>query len=186
MPKNAEIEYTPNPNAVKFVLKEPVAIGVTRSYDSAEKASGDPLARDLFAVRHVLSVFYQDRFLTVTKDGEIGWPDLLPKLAAPIRSAPSAASLPPEARSKRQIGETPSAEWTPEMDRIQGILDETILPALAADGGGLELVNLKDHVLHVRYHGACGTCPSSLTGTLSAIEGLLQKEVDPELSVVAI
>ena len=27
MPKISEIEYTPNPNAVKFPLKEPVALG---------------------------------------------------------------------------------------------------------------------------------------------------------------
>jgi hypothetical protein len=27
MPKIAEIEYTPNPNAVKFVLRQPVAVG---------------------------------------------------------------------------------------------------------------------------------------------------------------
>ena len=27
MPKIAEIEYTPNPNAVKFVLKDAVAVG---------------------------------------------------------------------------------------------------------------------------------------------------------------
>ena len=32
----------------------------------------------------------------------------------------------------------------------------------------------------------CGTCPASLTGTLAAIEGLVQKEIDPELVVISV
>ena len=38
MPKIAEIEYTPNPNAVKFQLKEPVALGFPKSFPSKEIA----------------------------------------------------------------------------------------------------------------------------------------------------
>ena len=38
MPKIVEIETTPNPNAMKFILKEPLTYGVTRSYDSAAQA----------------------------------------------------------------------------------------------------------------------------------------------------
>ncbi|WIL22404.1 MAG: NifU family protein [Geothrix sp.] len=34
--------------------------------------------------------------------------------------------------------------------------------------------------------GACGSCPVSLTGTLVAIEGMLQKEVDPEIVVISV
>ena len=44
MPKIAEIEGTPNPNAMKFILKEPLSWGITRSYDNAEAAKGDALA----------------------------------------------------------------------------------------------------------------------------------------------
>jgi Fe-S cluster biogenesis protein NfuA len=33
---------------------------------------------------------------------------------------------------------------------------------------------------------ACGSCPASPTGTLLAIEGMLQKEVDPELVVISV
>ena len=48
MPKIAEIEYTPNPNAVKFLLKEPVAIGFPKSFPSREIAQSDELAKALF------------------------------------------------------------------------------------------------------------------------------------------
>jgi NFU1 iron-sulfur cluster scaffold homolog, mitochondrial len=63
MPKIADIEYTPNPNAVKFILKEPVTAGTSRSYQNALAAQSDPLAAALFDVGNVTSVFYMDRFL---------------------------------------------------------------------------------------------------------------------------
>ena len=40
MPKIAEIEDTPNPNAVKFVLKERLAWGSAKSYGSLIEAKG--------------------------------------------------------------------------------------------------------------------------------------------------
>src|ERR671938_18405 len=92
MPKIDNIEETPNPNAVKFLLKEPVTSGTTRSFHSAEEAAGDPLAGALFAVGDVASVFYMDKMVTVEKTEEADWDDLLPRLAVPIRAAESAGS----------------------------------------------------------------------------------------------
>src|SRR5215208_3521699 len=70
MPKISDIEETPNPNAVKFILREPVSNGVARQYGSAELAENDPLAKSLFDIGHVGSVFYMDRMITVEKDDE--------------------------------------------------------------------------------------------------------------------
>ncbi|HEX5964768.1 MAG TPA: NifU N-terminal domain-containing protein, partial [Pyrinomonadaceae bacterium] len=63
MPKISDIEETPNPNAVKFILREPVSNGVARQYGSADLAENDPLAKALFDVGHVVSVFYMDRMI---------------------------------------------------------------------------------------------------------------------------
>lgn len=185
MPKIAEIEYTPNPNAVKFQLKEPVAVGFPKSFPSVEIAQADELAKALFEVGHIVSVFMQDKWLTVTKDDGASWPDLLPKLAAPIRSAPSAAGHAPGEAPKREF----NALYDPDDDilkQVQKVLDEAILPALAADGGGLEIVGRHEKQVMIRYQGACGTCPASLTGTLAAIEGLVKKEIDPDLVVISV
>src|SRR5829696_1764803 len=92
MPKIDNIEETPNPNAVKFILKEPVTAGTTRSFHSAEEAAGDPLAGPLFAVGEVSSVFYMDKMITVEKSDEADWDDLLPRLAVPIRAAEGVGS----------------------------------------------------------------------------------------------
>ena len=74
----------------------------------------------------------------------------------------------------------------PRLTKINEILDEKIRPALAGDGGWLEVLSLTDHTLTIRYQGACGSCPSSLSGTLMAIEGMLKEQVDPEIEVVAV
>ncbi|HJW73724.1 MAG TPA: NifU family protein [Geothrix sp.] len=185
MPKIAEIEYTPNPNAVKFVLKEAVAAGFPKSFPSAETAEHDELAKALFAVGHVSSVFMQDKFLTVTKTDEKGWPEMLPLLAAPIRAAASisgATGAPPAARMFSKIDD----ENDPMLRDIRMVLESGILPALAADGGGLELVGRHEKQVMIRYMGACNSCPASMTGTLAAIEGMLQKEVDPEIVVISV
>src|ERR1041385_6801940 len=89
MPKISDIEETPNPNAVKFILREPVSNGVAKSFGSAELGQDDPLAKSLFDIGHVVSVFYMDRMITVEKDDEGDWDDLLPALAVPIRATPA-------------------------------------------------------------------------------------------------
>jgi Fe-S cluster biogenesis protein NfuA len=186
MPKISDIEETPNPNAVKFILRESVSNGTTHSYSSAEQAENDPLAKSLFDVGHVVSVFYMDRMITVEKDEEGDWDDLLPTLAVPIRAAAAVNS--PGAAAAAAVGGAMATVTSddPRLVKINDILDEKVRPALMGDGGYLEVLGLKDHTLSIRYQGACGSCPSSLTGTLMAIEGMLKQEVDPELEVVAV
>jgi NFU1 iron-sulfur cluster scaffold homolog, mitochondrial len=185
MPKISDIEETPNPNAVKFILREPVSNGTARSYSSADQVQDDPLAKSLFDVEHVVSVFYMDRMITVEKDDEGDWDDLLPTLAVPIRAA-EAVNAP--AAAAAAVGGAIAAVTSddPRLLKINEILDEKVRPALMGDGGYLEVLGLKEHTLSIRYQGACGSCPSSLTGTLMAIEGMLKQEIDPELEVIAV
>ena len=185
MPKISDIEETPNPNAVKFILREPVSNGVARQYGSADQAENDPLAKSLFDVGHVVSVFYMDRMITVEKEDDGDWDELLPALAVPIRAAEAVNSV---AAAAAAVG-GPIAAITsddPRLLKINEILDERVRPALMGDGGYLEVLGLTDHTLSIRYQGACGSCPSSLTGTLMAIEGMLKQEVDPDLEVIAV
>jgi Fe-S cluster biogenesis protein NfuA len=186
MPKIQDIEPTPNPNAMKFILKEPITHGNSRSYDRPSDARGDSLAEALFAVEHVATVFYMDRFLTITKEPFGSWDDLLPKVAVPIREAPAAADQPLPEPVGVSAGTEAAADDAEMLERINAVLDERIRPGLAGDGGGLQVIGLIDRVLTVRYQGACGTCPSAIAGTLMAIENMLQTDVDPELQVVSV
>ncbi len=186
MPKIAEIEGTPNPNALKFVLREPLTWGIKRSYDNADEAKDDPLAAALFEIEHVTNVFYIDHWITVTQDGGADWQQLTRQIAEPIRTAPAA-----NAQTARTVAAATAAvaELGPEeqqrLDRINALLDEHIRPYLQGDGGDLYVIGLEGNRLAVHYQGACGSCPSSISGTLTGIENLV-RSIEPDIEVFAV
>ncbi|MGK0337062.1 MAG: Fe-S cluster biogenesis protein NfuA [Candidatus Azotimanducaceae bacterium] len=185
MPKIAEIENTPNPNAVKFVLREPLSWGITHSYENAGQAQDDPLATALFNIGHVTNVFYVDRWLTVTQNGEADWNELVRKVAGPIRNAPAADVQTAATVAAATANTAISPADQQRLDAINTLLDEKVRPFLQGDGGDLHVVGLDVNLLSVHYQGACGTCPSSISGTLKGIENLM-KSIEPDIEVVAV
>src|SRR5262249_44075686 len=152
--------------------------GASRSFQNAESAQADPLAAALFAVGNVTSVFYMDRFVTVNKEDEVSWEEMLKKLAEPIRSAPTTSEPPAQAQAPVY---TPS-ENTP-LDRTNQVLDHKVRPRLAGDGSRLEIIGLEDKKLLIRYQGACRRCPSTIGATIMAMEYMLNEHVHPEIKV---
>ena len=191
MPKIADLEYTPNPNAREFVLKEPLTNGLARSFENADQAQRDELAKKLFAIPHVTNVFYVDNWITVTQDGEADWQALLREVATPIREAPAAEKTSEEfAKAAAWLAEGNGGADLSESDKlkleqINELLDEEVRPYLQGDGGDLYVVGLEGSTLRVHYQGACGSCPSSISGTLAGIEGLV-KRIDPAMEVIAV
>ena len=137
MPKISDIQETPNPNAVKFILREPVTSGVARQFGSSDQAQTDILAKALFDIGSVRSVFYMDNMITVEKDDAADWDELLPTLAVPIRAAESIAPAP--GNGAAAVGGAIAAVTSddPRLLRINEILDEKVRPYLMGDGGYL-------------------------------------------------
>ncbi|GAV31580.1 hypothetical protein emb_1c0290 [Coriobacteriaceae bacterium EMTCatB1] len=79
---------------------------------------------------------------------------------------------PAGARSRRLKGDSVK-------ERVQEVL-ETIRPALQADGGDIELVDVVDGVVKVRLVGACGGCPMSQLTLANGVERVLKQEI-PEV-----
>jgi NFU1 iron-sulfur cluster scaffold homolog, mitochondrial len=191
MPKIADIQETPNPNAVKFILKEPVSHGTSHSFKTRADAAGNGLAESIFDIDNVVSVFYMDKMITVEKTDEIEWDEILPELAVPIRAAESVRAASPNGNGGNAAAAVggaiaAAASDDPKLREIEAILDERIRPYLAGDGGWLEVIELEENTLRIRYEGACGSCPSSLTGTLMAIENMIKEEIDPAIEVIAV
>src|SRR5260221_14681058 len=185
MPKINDIQETPNPNAVKFILREPVTHGVARQFGSADQAQSDTLAKSLFDVGSVVSVFYMDNMITVEKEDPADWDELLPTLAVPIRAAEAVSTTPPVATAG--VGGAIAAVTSddPRLLQINNILDEKVRPALMGDGGYVEIIDLQEHTLKIRFQGASGRFPISLPRPQMAIDGIRKQEVDPEMEVVA-
>jgi Fe-S cluster biogenesis protein NfuA len=71
----------------------------------------------------------------------------------------------------------------PVRERVQAVLN-LIRPAVQADGGDIELVDVKeDGLVQIRFHGACHGCPSSPLTLQHGIERNLREKV-PEVTRV--
>ena len=174
-----DVELTPNPQALKFLLNERLLQTESRQFGSKEEAEKDPLAKALFAIEGVVSVFYMDKFVTIEKAKDSDWG----KIQRPFVNFISAFNKSdlPEEKVIKGVDEK-SDEL---LKKINDILNQKVRPALAFDGGGLEILGLTGYTLRLRYQGACGSCPSSINGTLSAIESVLKRDVNPAIEVVA-
>ena len=75
-------------------------------------------------------------------------------------------------------------DLTHKLEALQKVLAEKIQPMLAMDGGGMEVIDVKeapngDLQLFIRYVGACASCASG-GATLFAIEETLRKELETD------
>ncbi len=178
-----KVEMTPNPNALKFITNVNVINRDRVSLDSPEKCKGIPLAETLIALAGVVQIHFFENVITVTQNGSCDWGELEERIKQILREM-----LPthdPNIMQEKEAKTENAVPMTPELMKINSILDQTIRPALQGDGGDLEVLGLEEHRLYVRYQGACGGCPSAFMGTLQAIEGMLRDQIDPELEVHA-
>ncbi len=67
-------------------------------------------------------------------------------------------------------------------DKVEQVID-TIRPALMADGGNVELVEVSDGIVKVKLQGACGTCPMAQMTLKMGIEREIIKNI-PEIKEV--
>jgi hypothetical protein len=67
-----DVQPTPNPNALKFVLNRAI-VDQPASFFNAEAASGHPIASKLFAIGGVTSVLLLSDFVTVNKSNDVKW-----------------------------------------------------------------------------------------------------------------
>lgn len=175
------IQATPNPAAWKFVLDRPVLNDGKATYSSIEEAAQNHLAAGIFEVPGVKQVHYFQNVITVTFAFDVEAEEAQQAVCAVIQTRmaihdPNQTTL-DEKKLKRQ-------SQSPEVQKIEEILDRTVRPGLQGDGGDLDVVSYENNKLTVYYQGACGTCPSATTGTLMAIEGILREEFDPEIEVI--
>lgn len=70
-------------------------------------------------------------------------------------------------------------------DKVEKVLNQ-IRPALVADGGNVELVDVNDGTVKLKLTGACAGCPMSAMTLKEGIERLLKQEIPEVKEVVAV
>ena len=86
MPVNVTVEPMRNENSVSFILdKTLIPPGTGNPYPNREKAQSDPLAKALFEIKGVSSVWVLGNEVQVTKDDQVTWGALKGRVVETIR-----------------------------------------------------------------------------------------------------
>jgi Fe-S cluster biogenesis protein NfuA len=178
MTPNIQLEWTPNPSTLKYVVDRTLLPKGAVNFPSKD-AVGErsPLAAKLFGIEGVQGVMIGGNFVTVTKGEEGEW-DVLNDSVMAILDAHLSADE-PVVLGEISSGHTVGADGTVEQ-QIRSILDSEIRPAVMQDGGDITLDRYEDGVAYVHMRGSCSGCPSSTATLRMGIESRL-REVVPDL-----
>ncbi|KAK6528419.1 hypothetical protein TWF281_009660 [Arthrobotrys megalospora] len=176
-----QTEPTPNPDALKFIPGLPVLPQNASSieYTSGRQTTNSPLARSLFQLDGVTSVFYGPDFITVTKAPDSLWHLLKPEVFALITEYLNNGA-PVVQGEILENEDTKAQEGDSEVvSMIKELLDTRIRPAIQEDGGDIEYRGFTDagHVL-LKLRGACRTCDSSTVTLKNGIESMLMHYIE--------
>ncbi len=176
-------ERTPNPDSIKWVLGEAIGEpGQSAHFERAPAGEVSPLAARLFAIEGVVGVFLAAKFVTVTRRPEAEWTTLSEPIVAALREcqAGGLAAFGPDF----QPGD--AADDDALAAQVRRILDDEVRPAVAMDGGDVDLVGVRDGIVELRMRGACSGCPSSAATLEHGIAARLRDRIPEIQGVVAV
>uniref|UniRef100_A0A8D0L5M6 NFU1 iron-sulfur cluster scaffold homolog, mitochondrial n=1 Tax=Sphenodon punctatus TaxID=8508 RepID=A0A8D0L5M6_SPHPU len=169
-----QTQDTPNPNSLKFIPGKPVLESRTMDFSSQAAAYCSPLARQLFRIEGVKSVFFGPDFITVTKESEdVDWNLLKPDIYATIMDF-FASGLPVVTEEAPRTDTVASEEDDEVVLMIKELLDTRIRPTVQEDGGDVIYKGFEDGIVRLKLQGSCTSCPSSIITLKSGIQNMLQ------------
>ncbi len=175
------LEFTPNPDTLKYVVSERLLDRGALDFTDASKAAGAPLAERLFRVPGVKAVMIAKDFVTVTVTGQ----DVMMEVNTAMQH---------EIRDHLEAGEPVVTDALPAQDdhgaddsrvatQIKQILDQQVRPAVAMDGGDIVFDRFENGIVYLELKGSCQGCPSSTATLKMGIEQHL-RELIPEVQQV--
>lgn len=185
-------EQTPNPESLKFVTNRMIYKGTADFRELLFAQEWSPLAAELFEFPYVKGVYINNNYVTVTKEFNYGWNDIMMKLKEFIK-AYVADEKPPvkegfaEAMEKLDAERAENYEYSGDdaeiVKKIKDLIDTYVRPGVEMDGGNIEFKKFDQGVVHVIMQGACSGCPSSTVTLKAGIEGMLKRMI-PEVTEV--
>ncbi|KAM9312960.1 NFU1 iron-sulfur cluster scaffold homolog, mitochondrial [Gastrophryne carolinensis] len=169
-----QTQETPNPNSVKFIPGRAILEARTMDFPNPASAFCSPLARHLFRVKGVKSVFLGPDFITITKDNEEkDWNLIKPDIYAVIMDFFSSGL--PIVTEDAPRNETGASEEDDEVvAMIKELLDTRIRPTVQEDGGDVLYRGFQDGIVQLKLQGSCTSCPSSIITLKNGIQNMLQ------------
>ena len=187
-------EQTPNPESLKFVTNRMLYQG-TADFREAELAlEWSPLGTALFELPFVKGVYVCNNYVTVTKEFNFAWEDIMLKLKSFLKEyIEDGGSIVKEgfaeAMAKIEEERGASYEYSEEeaeiVKKIKELINTYVKPAVEMDGGNIEFKSFNQGTVVVILQGSCSGCPSSTITLKAGIEGMLKRMVPEVQEVVA-
>jgi Fe-S cluster biogenesis protein NfuA len=187
-------EQTPNPESLKFVTNRMLYKGTADFREENLAKEWSPVATALFELPYVKGVYICNNFITITKEFNYDWADLMLKLKEFIKAYIEAdkgivkegfAEAMEKIEAERGAGYEYSEDDAAIVQKLKDLIDTYVKPAVEMDGGNIEFKSWNQGVVTVVMQGSCSGCPSSTVTLKSGIEGMLQRMVPEVKEVVA-
>jgi len=186
-------EQTPNPETLKFVTNKMLYRGTAEFMDDSLAAEWSELASALYAFPYVKGVYICNNFVTITKEFNYAWEDIMLQIKEfiktwvtdgkpVIKDGFEAAMAEIAAKSQEGMFQGPEGET---VKKIKDLIDQHVKPAVEMDGGNIEFKSFHNGVVTVVLQGACSGCPSSTITLKAGIEGMLKRMVPEVMEVVS-
>ena len=167
-----------DPDECRFTVSQLVHANGPFVFENAEQAAGSPLPARLFALDGVIHVLITESVVTVSKSPDASWIELRAAIGSAIRNQlQSGAPAVLEASYDPTSGRREDDELRKVIERL---FEREVNPSIAAHGGKITLVDLRDATLYVAMSGGCQGCASS-TVTLRLGVEVMVRRVAPEI-----
>uniref|UniRef100_A0A0K8TTC9 NFU1 iron-sulfur cluster scaffold homolog, mitochondrial n=1 Tax=Tabanus bromius TaxID=304241 RepID=A0A0K8TTC9_TABBR len=178
-----QTQDTPNPDSLKFLPGVDVLEkGNTMDFPNSSNAHCSPLAKLLFRVEGVRSVFFGSDFITISKHEEADWSIIKPELFAVIMDF-FASGLPVLVDAKPNTDTQINEDDDEAVMMIKELLDTRIRPTVQEDGGDIIFMGYVDGIVKLKMQGSCSSCPSSIVTLKNGVQNMLQFYI-PEVVAV--
>lgn len=186
-------EQTPNPESLKFVTNRMLYSNGTADFREEELAKEwSPMATALFELPFVKGVYITNNFVTITKEFNYQWEDIMLQLKAFIKEyVEEGGAIVNEgfeavkAEMAKEDTKGYEGEEAEIVQQIKELIDTYVKPAVEMDGGNIEFKAYDKGAVTVVLQGSCSGCPSSTDTLKLGIEGMLKRMVPQVTEVVA-
>lgn len=178
-----QVQDTPNPDSLKFLPGiDVLGKGNTRDFPTQAQAMSSPLAKIIFRIEGVRSVFFGGDFITVSKHEDAEWRIMKPEIFATIMDF--FASGLPVVHEHNPNADTEIHEDDDEtVAMIKELLDSRIRPTVQEDGGDIIFKGFEDGIVKLKLQGSCSSCPSSIVTLKNGVQNMLQFYIPEVVSV---
>ena len=185
-------EQTPNPESLKFVTNRMLYKGTAHFREEELAKEWSPLATELFDLPYVKGVYICNNFVTISKEFNYSWDDIMLNLKQQIKTyveeekeiiSEGFAEAMAKIEEENGIGYEYTGDEKELVEKIKGLIDTYVKPAVEMDGGNIEFKSFDKGIVTVVLQGSCSGCPSSTVTLKSGIEGMLKRMV-PEVTEV--